>query len=228
MRSAICAAALGAVLLSGLAAPATAQDGAVCALLADDGKRLDCYDFLFRKAPSGSASGQPESGTPSSQPESGAPSGEPEAGAAWRTAAGAWELAEHISKLDDSTNVFINVESLVLFDGPQDSKYPRLVLGCREGKTNLWIDFGMNVEDGGIVYRIDKTPAATLEMQLSSNDQALGLWEHEEAVGFAKKLLKADTLLARAIPAGASARDAEFPITGMAEAIKPLRTACRW
>ncbi len=219
MRSAIYAAALGAVLLSALAAPATAQDGAVCALLADDGKRLDCYDFLFRKAPSAAASGQPESG---------APSDEPEAGAAWHTAAGAWELAEHISKLDDSTNVFINVESLVLFEGPQDSKYPRLVLGCREGKTNLWIDFGMNVEDGGIVYRIDKMPAATLTMQLSSNDQALGLWEHEEAVGFAKKLLKADTLLARAIPAGGSARDAEFLITGMAEAIKPLRKACKW
>ena len=187
-----------------------AQDGSICALLADDRKRLDCYDLLFKKP-------QAEKSKPT-QP----------AKIKTATGTGRWDVASQLSKLDDSTNLFVSVDSLEPYDDGYESNHATLTIACREGKTNLWIHFKTTMDGGTIIYRVDKDPAAKLAVEHDSSYEALGLWTPEEAIPFSRKLLNADHLLVRAIPTGESAEDFEFPITGLAEAIKPLRKACNW
>ncbi len=213
MRLIIAAAAL---LLAGVLSAvsvngAGAQDGSVCALLTDDRRRLDCYDLLF-KPPSEEGTASPIKGR-----------GKAGAGK------GKWTIREAISKLDDSRNVFVSVSAAQPYiNWLGESKSSSLTIACREGATNLWIDFGTTMGLGPLVYRIDKNPAGSLEVRHSTNYEALGIWEQEEAVEFTKQLLNAEHLLVRAIPSGASAIDVEFPVAGLGEAIHPLREACRW
>ena len=199
-------------LLAGLFVPswAAAQDGSICALLADDRQRLDCYDLLFKKP-------QAEKAKPA-QPSKTKPS----------SGTGKWQFDSELSKLDDSTNRFVSVASLEPYNSGYKSEYAGLTIACREGDTNLWIDFRTTMYGDAVIYRIDKLPAAKLKMEPSSNSQALGLWTPEEAIPFASKLLEADHLLVRAQPVGKSSADFEFPVAGLAEAIKPLRQACKW
>jgi type VI secretion system protein VasI len=189
---------------------ASAEDGSICALLEDDRKRLDCYDLLFKK------------------PQAEKPKPAEPAKTKTATGTGKWQLDSQLSKLDDSTNLFVSVAAIEPYDDGYESEYAGLTIACREGKTNLWVDFQTSMFGNAVIYRIDKTPAAKLKVELSSNSEALGLWTPEEAIPFAKKLLAADRLLIRAQPVGESAADFEFPVAGLAEAIKPLRKACRW
>ena len=189
---------------------AAAQDGSICALLADDRKRLDCYDLLFKK-PQAEKSKPAQPSTPKTA-----------------TGTGKWKVEEFVSKLDDSTNVVVTVSAAEPFRGRYDSYLAALSVACREGETNAWMNFQTTMTGGQLVYRVDKNPARRLEVRHSTDYKALGVWEHGEAIAFAEQLLNADLLLVRAIPHGEEPVDIEFPISGLAEAIKPLRKACKW
>jgi type VI secretion system protein VasI len=188
---------------------APAQDGSICALLEDDRKRLDCYDLLFKKP-------QAEKSKPA------APAKPQTAGT------GKWQVEEFISKLDDSTNVVVTVSALEPFRDTYESYLAALSVACREGETNVWINFQTTMTGGQLVYRVDRNPARRLEVRHSTDYKALGVWEHGDAIAFAEQLLTADLLLVRAIPYGEEPVDTEFPVSGLAEAIKPLRKACNW
>jgi type VI secretion system protein VasI len=208
MRLALAAFAL--LLLSAVTVRlATAQDGSICALLADDRKRLDCYDLLFKQAPAEPA----KSATPDKPKTAGT---------------GKWKVEEFISKLDDSTNVVVTVSAVKPFRGRYESYLAALSVACREGETNAWINFQTTMTGGQLVYRVDKNPARRLEVRHSTDYKALGVWEHGEAIAFAGQLLNADLLLVRAIPHGEESVDIEFPVSGLDAAITPLRKACKW
>jgi type VI secretion system protein VasI len=192
-----------------------AQDGSICALLADDRKRLDCYDLLFKKP-------QAEKTMPA-QPAKTKPA----------TGTGRWEVEEETSKLDDSLNVVVAVASEQTLQGRAEGKRATLSIGCFEGRTVLWVHFGGLLmadhgEYGIVTYRLDKQTARSTRMYDSTDGYSLGLGDPDVAIAFVKSMLGADGLVFRATPFQELAVTLDFPITGLAEAIKPLRKACHW
>jgi type VI secretion system protein VasI len=57
---------------------------------------------------------------------------------------------------------------------------------------------------------------------------ALGLWNGNAAIPFIKKMMEHEKMVIRATPFSDSAVTAEYRISGLEEAIKPLRDACKW
>ena len=191
---------------------ASAQDGSICALLDDDRKRLDCYDLLFKKPLVGGAT------TSTSEESNNAGPGKSD-----------WLVEQETSKFDDSQNVRVYVLAKDSFvDFLHKRRTPVLTVACHEGEVYAYVVFDTVMQSEPLVYRLDKKSPGKLDVRPSMNHDALGLWTTEEAVAFAMELIGADRLLIRAIPYGLNAVELEFPIAGLAQAIKPLRKACRW
>lgn len=146
---------------------------------------------------------------------------------------GDWIIQRTTSKIDDSTNVFLRLPS---YD-QTNCRYKRgnhnINIACRENKTSLWITFSNcfmsdNSGRGRVTYRIDTNPASTISMRESTDHMALGLWSGGTSIRFIKSLLGHNKLLIRATPFSESAVTGEYNITGLDEAIRPLREACNW
>lgn len=196
----------GAFLLS-LAVTGTAVEAAPddCLKISEDLVRLSCYD--------------PELGY--------APVVKEVRGA------GEWSVQTETSKMDDSTNVYMQLRSTEQTNCPYKPGKHTLTIACRENTTSLWIVFGRcfmsdNGGRGRVTYRIDSKPAATISMRESNDNSALGLWRGASAIPFLKKLFGGSKLLVQATPFSDSRVTAEYPIAGIEEAIKPLRAACHW
>lgn len=178
------------------------EDPKKCAAIQKDEARLECYDLIFKKS------------------------------AAVVPTMSLWQVREEISKLDDSKNVYLYLDSTSYRDRFGNAKSVTLGIACRESETNLWLAFDEFMSDnsggGKVTYRIDKAPAKAVDFTESSDNHGLGLWYGPSAIKFAKKLFGANNLLIRATPFSDSSIQVEFPITGLEEAIKPLRKACNW
>lgn len=192
-------------LLVQVAEPARAEDDPLaCATIADDTARLACYDRIYRSTVSGIAS------------------------------TGQWHVSKEVSKIDDSVNVFMHVSAKeTVKDRFGAADYPTLWIVCRENSTDIYINFAGNfmADSGGygrVISRVDKEKAVTKSWRESTDNSALGLWGGGSAIPFAKSLFGHDTLLIQATPFNDNALTIEFPITGLDEAIKPLREACHW
>ncbi len=181
-----------------------ASDSSTCASIRDDAARLECYDLVFKKSYSRS------------------------------TETAKWDVVTEISKIDDTKNVHMVVDSREPFIGRFGQEMRgTLYIMCRENETNLSIWFGgyyMSDHRGGgeITYRIDVLPAAKARFLESNNNEHLGLWSGATAVPFIKKMFSHDNILIRATPFSDSSVTMEFPITGIEDAIAPLRDACHW
>jgi type VI secretion system protein VasI len=176
-----------------------------CAQIQNDAARLECYDLKFRKS---SAVTQP--------------------------AETDWVVKEEHSKIDDSTNVFLKINSTDSIKNQYGvDTYFGLFIRCEEKQTDMFIVFGdyfMSSLNGAgtITYRVDQQPAKKKALTESNDHKALGLWSAVAAVPFVKELFSGSTLLVRATPYSDSTVTAEFRIAGIEDAIKPLRAACKW
>jgi type VI secretion system protein VasI len=180
------------------------DDPKACAAVQGDAQRLECYDLIFRKS------------------------------STTRESTNEWVVTEEVSKIDDSRNVFLTLQSIE----PIANQYGtpvrlELNITCRERKTDLYIFFGgyfmSSTLGGGVVtYRIDDRPAQKKPFAESNDHKALGLWSASEAIPFIKQMFAASKLLIRAVPYSQNAVTAEFRIAGLQEAIAPLAQACGW
>lgn len=196
-------AAMGMFLL-GWISWAHAQEPKSCAAIVEDPRRLLCYDLIFRTSQAPTVK------------------------------QGNWKVDEETSKIDDSKRVFINLKSSEKVRGkfgrPIDVQ---LMLTCREGKTDAYFIFGDhfmsdNAQWGIVTYRIDKQPAKKKRMAGSTDHKALGLWSASEAIPFIRELFSGSSLFVQATPYSENSISAEFNITGLEQAIKPLQAACKW
>lgn len=206
MRS-LSALAGGVIVSLGLMAAqaAAAEDPAACVKIEDSVERLACFDRAFQPAP------------PKALPTT-----------------SKWVVTEETSKIDDSKNVFLSLQASEPMRGRYgDSVTASLLIACREGTTSMWVDFAgffMSDHQGGgrVTYRIDGEKAQKIAMVVSSDNEALGLWQGADAIPWLRKVFGHDRLLIRAMPYNESEVTMEFPISGLEEAIKPLRAACNW
>jgi type VI secretion system protein VasI len=145
-----------------------------------------------------------------------------------------WRVASQKSKVDDSTNVFLSIDSNQPIRGRFGDVGPaELTIRCMENTTAATFRFaGHFMADiqgyGDITYRIDDRKAKTKGFVESTSNEALGLWSGGSAIPFAKELFGGTSLYVRATPYNENPVEAEFNIAGLDEAIKPLREACRW
>lgn len=148
--------------------------------------------------------------------------------------AGAWQVRDTRSALDDSRRVILIVESREPLRGRFGRAEPAsLILRCEENTTALFVNWGghfmSDLNRGGRVdYRIDRRPPGQVTMQASNDHMALGLWSGRTAIPFIRQLLEGEELYLRATPFSESRIEARFPIAGLETAIRPLREACSW
>jgi len=146
-----------------------------------------------------------------------------------------WRIEESVSLLDDSPTVVVSTDSENWVPdrfggqvGPAN-----LIMRCMENRTNVFFRLnGAFLADSGgfgnVTLRIDDGSPINIGMSASTNNEALGIWEGNIAIGFIRPMLGAERLLIRITPFNESPVDLAFPLAGIEEAIAPLREACGW
>lgn len=186
---------------------ANAQDDD-CRAVDNDLDRLACFD---------KASGR----TPTSEP---GPS------------EGNWNVSIKTSDFEDTTDVYMSVESN---DPVQCTAFgrhntARLMIRCSENTTAVFIATDCHLASGFQGYgdmdvRVDEKPSASISMDASTDNKALGLWRGGSSIPFVKdRLLGGSTLRVRFTPFSMSPVTAVFDISGIDASIAPLREQCSW
>ncbi|WIX31230.1 type VI secretion system-associated protein TagO [Salinicola sp. JS01] len=193
------AALLALVTLAGATAANADQD---CASISDSQSRLACYDQ--------------HSSVGKAETES------------------AWRIKRRTSPIDDSTTVLLSSDSREpIKDRLGRQRKATLMLRCQENSTSLMLFFAENFmsdlnQYGEVTLRIDDQQANVIRMDESTDHMLLGLWDGAAPVRMIRSLLGHDVLTVRATPFNGTPITAQFPLTGLEEAIKPLRDACHW
>lgn len=189
-----------------------------CRSISDKADRLSCYD----KAASGIAQTLEEDAAAKTSKASKAPT----------RSVGAWRVESEINPLDDTKSVFAGLEAS---SGKGKWGEPvGLIARCVSNKTELYIGWNTYLgNDGGIynnfkrvMVRIGDAPSKTMRWGLSTDSQATF------APGWAGTLIKqmmgVQRLVARVIPYNENPIVAEFDLTGIEDAMKPIMQTCGW
>jgi len=188
-----------------------------CAALKTDAVRLACFDHIAKGGSGTVTESNDENDFVASAP----------------VAHSNWDVRFDTSQVDDTRKVFLSSRALDMSSGRYGNKTRfTLMIACRENKTNFWIHFGghfmSDYQHGRVTYRIDKNPAQRKRLRESNNNESLGLWNGGAAIPFIKALFGAERLFVQATPHSESSVEAEFDISGLESAIKPLRESCHW
>lgn len=147
---------------------------------------------------------------------------------------GSWKVSEEKSAFDDSSTVVLSLESTEHVRGQFGPPGPVVMyLRCMENTTSIyfWVNdlFLADFQGYGTIdYRLDDQKAATIKSSASTDNKALGLWSGGSAIPFATKLLGAKRGMFRLTPMNESPVEFSFDLTGIENAILPLREACSW
>lgn len=143
-----------------------------------------------------------------------------------------WVVSSEVSRIDDSKTVILRLQAEGAVTGwPRKTSTPTLVIRCKERQTEAYFVTGMSpmVEYGNdgatITLRIDKAAAYKVRAAKSTDGEALFL---PSAIGQIKKLMEGSTLLFEFVPFNSSPQLTTFQIAGLADAVKPVREACKW
>ncbi len=179
-----------------------------CAAIENELDRLACYDKASGRTPEVS--------------ETAAPKGD-------------WKVRTEVSQLTDQTNVFLYVDSDETVNcGWNRGDKVTLWVRCVENKTAIIFRTGCHMTSseynnyGDVTYRVDDQKARTVGFTESTNNRSLGLWRGGRSIPEIKRLFGGKTLIARMTPYSENSFTATFNITGLEEAIGPLRKACHW
>ena len=145
---------------------------------------------------------------------------------------GNWKVRQEISPVDDSINFFA---SLVAEDA---LIYPLLVSSCQEGKTNLIIGYGTELQleysysknsfkQVPVLTRFDNGKASTEYWYPSINNKSIHV-PNDKAVEFANKLRNSRKLFVRVTQDNGLNVDSLFNLKGADSAFKPLVESCQW
>jgi len=180
-----------------------------CATIENDLDRLACYDR--------------ESGrTPVSEVEPPAETGN-------------WVVRTDKSEFEDTTDVFVSIDSdeVVACSNYSSHQKARLLLRCLENTTSLILMTDCHLASGfggygTVEYRIDERKARSRGFQESTNNRSLGLWSGGKSIPVIKELFGGKRLLVRFTPFNQNPVTARFDITGVEDAVAPLRKSCSW
>lgn len=200
-----------AALVLGFAHTANAQH--TCSVFDDAAIRLACYDNAFPRPVEENA--------------------EETAEAPKRT--GPWLTDIEKSEFKDTTDVFMITASKGRTQCKTGGKIQPIALHlrCMENTTAIVISGDCHLTSGhggyGVVdIRIDDDNSFQESMEASTTGAALGHWAGGTSIPLIKRLLGAESVLMRFTPYGMNPKTVEFDVSGLDEAIKPLRESCGW
>lgn len=182
----------------------TKREIAKCAANSADAVRLVCYDAIAKSLGVDKPASKTEMGS------------------------GKWSVRSETSPIDDSVNVVLSVRSEESVRSEYDTVRPSLFIRCSENKTNVFLnwDLYLGLDSTRMLVRFDSEEANTDTWTISTSNKAVFLRGSD--INFAKKMMGHEKLLTQITPYGKSPVMATFPISGLSEAIKPLREACSW
>lgn len=155
-------------------------------------------------------------------------------GAPTTTDTGAWRTRTDTSQFDDSETVILTLDAdEAVRNGFGTLSRPALIIRCLENTTSLYLHMdGYHMSDiqgyGIVDLRIDDSAAFEERMDASDSGGALGLWRAPRSISLAKQLIGHDRLAARATPYSENPVEMTFALSGLENAIRPLREACHW
>lgn len=144
---------------------------------------------------------------------------------------GVWRSTTNRSEIDDSSNIFLTVTAdRDVLAGTFQASRPTLEIRCMENTTALVIDVGayVGIGDTQVTLRIDDREPQTRTIGISTNYEAVGLWNGGTAIPYIQRLFGADRLTVRITPYGENAQTFAFPVAGLENVIGALREECGW
>lgn len=140
---------------------------------------------------------------------------------------GRWDERKSISPMDDSPTVVLSLESSDRIGSGFKSERPTLVIRCQENQTTAYINWQtfISVTDTEITTRIDSDLAQSSLWSVSSNYKAT---LSPKSIPFIKSMLNKESLIVRVTPFNDNSYTVKFDITGLDNAIKPVRETCGW
>ncbi len=144
-----------------------------------------------------------------------------------------WTVRSTQSEMTDDTTVVLTVRTESALPCGYSPSPATLVLRCSENKTVIYINTTCHLASGTggygqVTYRFDDNSAETREFSDSTDNRALGLWSGGKSIPLINKMFGNSSALFRFTPYGDSPVTARFDISGLEEAITPLREACHW
>jgi len=192
------------VFMSAIAAAGVEQEIATCSSKEGDLDRLACFDAIAKAR-----------GLDGPQPQPVELSG-----------TGKWSVSVDTNPIDDSTTVLLSITA----DSGRSSlgKPVTMFVRCKSNETELYINWSDYLgRNGTVLTRIGSNDASTKDWNLSTDSQAT-FHPQKGTIGFLKWMASADKFVAQITPYNESPVTAIFDITGMENALKPLRETCEW
>jgi type VI secretion system protein VasI len=147
---------------------------------------------------------------------------------------GGWTVFEETSSLTSIPTIVVQNESSDVITGLFGSiERVSLVIQCQQNTTSVYFNFGENFMSdvggrGQLAYRVDNRVPASRSMTASEDNSSLGLFGGLVAIPFVRELFGAESLLIRVQTFEDQPIEATFTLTGLDEAIGPLRGRCNW
>jgi type VI secretion system protein VasI len=141
---------------------------------------------------------------------------------------GVWSVRTETSKVDDSSNVFVMVESNEPIAGRLDQpELARLIVRCMENQTDVlvWMAGLWYTDSRNATTRIDKQKARTQRWIEGHSKEWMF---HPDPISFVRAMMDGQELYFVTEPINEGPREMTFPIAGLTSAIKPLQEACHW
>ena len=143
-----------------------------------------------------------------------------------------WVITEDVSPIDDSKTVMLSLKS----DSPIKSDFsqviPTLNIQCKERETDFYINFNifLSTHDIKPITRIDSDKAVNgVEWSISTDYKALFYPGSQKKINeFIKTLKDKKKFFIQVTPFSKGSINTTFDLTGLDEAIKPVREVCNW
>jgi type VI secretion system VasI family protein len=146
------------------------------------------------------------------------------------TAHAEWFRKEETSAIDDSRNVYFVLEAeQTTPDSLGRPQKPRMAIMCQKNETRVIFDFNdyMGNKPTYLTYRLDKSKAKQIDIDVSQDGQVLGFWRGA-GITFLKEIAGARKLAVGARPYNSGMVETVFTISGIDKAIADVRSFCKW
>ncbi|MGO4722434.1 MULTISPECIES: type VI secretion system-associated protein TagO [unclassified Inquilinus] len=145
---------------------------------------------------------------------------------------GKWQVSTDTDALTGTPTIVLGL--------PSSNKAPNsigrsdealLLTTCRKGRTDLfvqWPSYLGSTEQIAVRYRLDDGAIERDSWAPATSGRAAGLWSDGIAIPLIKRLLEAKKFTVAMTGRSTAEASVVFDLTGLPEAIKPLRAACKW
>jgi type VI secretion system protein VasI len=180
-----------------------------CKSMTDSKQRLSCYDSLFERKVEVKSD---------------------------ENNMGKWVVTEDVSPIDDSKTVMLTLDADTPIQVRYGEKTPYLVIRCKEKITEMYIGFDTFLGSNTIypTTRIDSEKAVSnMKWSIATNHSSMFYHSSNNKTSvkitdFLKNLQTKNKYFVQVTPYSENPVNTTFTITGLDEAIKPLRAACGW